>query len=264
MPCIADARQRAGGEVGFVSIGHYGRADALVTASMMAPDGKLAGPTYTYAGASGEFIQQKPALGLKPSLGNDLFMLMGPLHFGNFADLWSKAVWFALGFAGAYVTLTGMLLWTTRRAEQPGWSKLARAAHWMGYGLPLALAVVPLARFIAPMLDVDVRATQNWTFIAAAVLASAIAWRVRDLDVLRRVLLAGTGIALIFAPPLRWLSGGPGWITAFDAGLAAVIALDIALMLAGVLCLMAARRAKTVTVSAPTHDDDALEEARMA
>lgn len=261
---LADARRRAGGEVGFVSISHYGRADALVTASMMAPDGKLAGATYTYAGATGAFVQQKPALGLQPSLGNDLFMLMAPLHFGYFAGLWSKAVWFALGFAGAYVTLTGMLLWTTRRAEQPGWGRLARAAHWMGYGLPLALAAVPLARFLAPLLDVDVRAAQNWTFIAAAALATVIALRVRDLDLLRRVLLAGTGIALILAAPLRWIGGGPGWMTAFDAGLAAVIALDIALLLAGALCLKAARHAKPLAVSAPARDDEVLDEARTA
>lgn len=261
---LADARRRAGGDVSFVSIGHYGRADALVTTSMLAPDGKLAGPTYTYAGATGAFVQQKPALGLKPSLGNDLFMLMGPLHFGNFANLWSKAVWFALGFAGAYVTLTGMLLWTTRRQEQAGWGKLARAAHWMGYGLPLALAAVPLARFAAPLLDLDVRSTQNWTFIAAALLASGIALKVCDLDTLRRVLLAGTGIALILAPPLRWISGGPGWITAFDAGLAAIIALDIALLLAGVLCVLSARRAKPAAASVPVRDDDALGEARAA
>lgn len=240
---LADARRRGGAEPGFVSIEHYGRADAHVTVSMMPPDGKLTGATFTYDGDSGAFVQQKPALGLVPSLGNDLFVLMAPLHFGNFAGLWSKAVWFALGFAGAYVTLTGMLLWTTRRQEQPGWGKLARAAHWMGYGLPLALATVPLARFAAPLLDVDVRAVQNWTFIAAVVLASGIALKVRHLDSLRRVLLAGTGIALLAAPGLRWISGGPGWITAFDNGLATVIALDLAVLLAGALCLLAARRA---------------------
>ena len=239
---LADARQRAGGEVGFASIGHYGRADAHVTLSMLAADGALSGPTYTYAGASGAFIQQKPALGLTPSLGNDLFMLMAPLHFGNFAGLWSKAVWFALGFAGAYVTPTGMLLWTTRRQRQPGWGQLARATHWMGYGLPLALAAVPLARFAAPLLDMDVRAAQNWTFIAAALLASGIALKVRDLDTLRRVLLAGTGLALLLAAPLRWLAGGPGWTGAIQSGTGTVAALDLAVLVAGALCLMAARR----------------------
>lgn len=239
---LADARIRSeGGRPGFTVISHYGRADSRVTVSLFAPDGKLQGPTYVYDGVTAEFVQAKPGLGLVPSAGNDLIALMAPLHFGAFAGLWSKAVWFALGFAGAYVTLTGMLLWTTRRADQPGWGKLARAVHWMGYGLPLALACVPLARFAAPLLDLDIRSTQNWTFIVSAALATAIALRVRDLDTLRRRLLAGTALALLLAPLLRWLGGGPGWAAAFENGLATVISLDLALLLASALCLAAAR-----------------------
>jgi len=267
---LADARARGGGEAGFVSIAHYGRADALVTVSLLAPEGALNGPSYTYQGATGAFVQQKPALGLTPSLGNDLFLLMGPLHFGHFAGLWSKAVWFALGFAGAYVTLTGLLLWTTRRADQPAWARLARAAHWMGYGLPLALAAVPLARFAAPLLDLDVRAAQNCTFIAAALFATGIALTVRDLDALRRVLLAATGAALLLAPPLRWLAGGPGWLSAAEAGLATVIAVDFALLLAAVLCLRAARHPRAAGgAAAARHDagetlDESRTEARAA
>ena len=249
---LADARQRTGAEPGFVSISHYGRADAVVSLSMMPLEGDLASDNLIYDGATGAFVRQKPFLGLQPSLGNDLFLLMTPLHFGHFAGLWSKAVWFALGFAGAYVTLTGLLLWTTRRQHQPGWAKLARAAHWMGYGLPLALAAVPLARFIAPLLELDVRATQYATFIGAVLLASGIALRVRDLDALRRVLLAGTGIALLLAPLLRWLSGGPGWLTAFEAGLATVIAFDLALLVAGALCIAASRRAPASSRAAET------------
>jgi len=240
---LADVRARSGSEPGFVSISHYGRADAQVTVSTSPREGKLVGQTYLYKGDTAAFIQQKPALGVVPSLGNDLFVLMAPLHFGNFAGLWSKVAWFALGFAGAYVTLTGILLWTTRRVDQPGWSKLARAAYWMGYGLPLALAAVPLARFIAPVLGLNVHGTQNWTFIAAALLSSVVALIVRDLNTLRRLLLGATGVALLLMPLLRWLCGGPGWIAAFDGGLVTVIAFDLALLVAGALCVMSVRRA---------------------
>lgn len=260
---MADARQRTGAAPGFVSISHMGRADASVTLSMLPVEGKLSGETLIYEGDTARFVQQKPALGQVPSLGNDLFLLMTPLHFGHFAGLWSKAVWFALGFAGAYVTLTGMLLWTTRRADQPGWGKLARAAHWMGYGLPLALAAVPLARFAAPLLDLDIRSSQNWTFIAVAALATAIALKVRDLDTLRRVLLAGTGLALLLAPLLRWISGGPGWMTALDQGLITVIGLDLALLLAAALCLRVARRARPVTAAASS-ERELTDEASLA
>ncbi|PTU31742.1 PepSY-associated TM helix domain-containing protein [Stenotrophobium rhamnosiphilum] len=247
---IADVRSRSGAEPGFVSIEHFGRADAQVTISTLPPEGKMVGQTYLYKGDTAGFIQQKPALGVVPSLGNDLFVLMAPLHFGNFAGLWSKVAWFALGFAGAYVTLTGMLLWTTRRADQPGWAKLARASYWVGYGLPLALAAVPLARFIAPLLDLNIRSTQNWTFIAVALLASIVALLVRDLHALRRLLLGGTGVALLLMPLLRWLSGGPSWAMAFDTGLTTVIAFDITLIVAGVLCVLSARRVVPMATAA--------------
>lgn len=262
---LADARSRTGAEPGFVSVLHWGRADASVTVSMMPKADKLSGATLIYEGDTGKFVEQKPTLGRVPSLGNDLFLLMTPLHFGNFAGLWSKVVWAALGFAGAYVTLTGMLLWTTRRQAQPGWAKLARATHWMGYGLPLALAAVPLARFVAPIFDLEVRASQNWTFFAAAVIASSIAMRVRDLDLMRRVLLSGTGLALLLVPVLRIISGGPGWATAFSNGLGTVLALDLALPLAGLLCLLAARHAKPVGTAAAQDEDETLpDEARTA
>lgn len=239
---LADVRARSGAEPGFVSIEHYGRADAQVTISTNSREGELTGGTWLYKGDTADFIREKPALGIVPSLGNDLFTIMAPLHFGNFAGLWSRIAWFALGFAGAYVTLTGILLWTTRRVDQPGWGKLARASHWVGYGLPLALAAVPLARFLAPVLHLNVHGTQNWTFIATAVLASVVALLVRDLNMLRRVLLGLTGLALLLVPLMRWACGGPGWISAFDSGLITVIAFDVTLLIAGVLCVMSARR----------------------
>ncbi len=34
---------------------------------------------------------------MKPSLGASLLGLISPVHFGNFAGWWSRAVWFALG-----------------------------------------------------------------------------------------------------------------------------------------------------------------------
>lgn len=248
---LTDVRSRSSSEPGFVSINHYGRADARVTVSTLPHEGKMVGQTYLYKGDTAGFIQQKPALGVVPSLGNDLFTLMAPLHFGNFAGLWSKIAWLALGFAGAYVTITGMLLWTTRRADQPARAKLARASYWVGYGLPLALAAVPLARFIAPVLELNIRSTQNWTFIATALLASVAALIVRDLQTLRRLLLGGTGVALLLIPLLRWLCGGPSWAMAFDAGLATVIAFDITLIVAGLLCVMSARHAVPMA-SAPS------------
>ena len=62
-----------------------------------------------------------------------------PLHFGTFVGLLSRVVWFALGLAMCYVTLTGLQLWLQRRAEDPLWRRLARATPVVGYGLPIAM-----------------------------------------------------------------------------------------------------------------------------
>src|SRR3546814_2905246 len=75
---------------------------------------------------------------------------MSPLHFGNFAGILSKAVWFGLGFAMCYVTLTGLRLWLARRgpsARSLSW--LDRVVMVVGFGLPFALVVAAAAFLVA-------------------------------------------------------------------------------------------------------------------
>lgn len=252
---IADVRARSGAELSFVQVEHWGRADARVTMFMNYRDGELFGPNYVYSGASGEFKYSKPGLGLQPSAGGALFELMAPLHFGNFAGVFSKAVWFALGFAGAYVTITGLLLWTQRRQEQPGWDKLARATHWMGYGLPLALTVAALAYFPSRQAGLDVNASMMTAFLLCALIAAVLAWRLRHNESTRRLLLGATGIGLLALPLVRLAFGGAGWGEAFTGGLHTVIAMDAALAIGGMLCLRSLRR-KIVAATLPADEDD--------
>jgi uncharacterized iron-regulated membrane protein len=243
---IADARERSGAEIGFVSVQHWGRADALVTMFMHYRDGELSGPNYVYGGADGAFRYAKPSLGLTPSTGGALFSLMAPLHFGNFAGVFSKAVWFALGFAGAYVSITGLLLWTTRRQAQRGWRHLAAATHATGYGLPLGLVLAGWAYFPARALGADVNAAMMSVFLLTLATACVLSWRVAELASARRALLGATGLALIALPVLRMVCGGPGWPGAFEAGLHTVVAFDIALVLGGAFCLWTLRRAPQI------------------
>lgn len=243
---IADVRTRSGAEPSFVSIQHWGRADSLVTMFMHYRDGELTGPTYVYGGATGEFRYAKPSLGLVPSAGGTLFALMAPLHFGNFAGVFSKSVWFALGFAGAYVSITGLLLWTHRRQEHRLWRALARVTSWVAYGLPLALVGTAWAYFPARLLDAPLETTMFAAFFATAGLAALLAWRLHDLGRLRRMLLGSVGVGLVALPLLRWLCGGVGWVGAFDAGLQTVIALDLAITFGGMFCLWSLRTQRSI------------------
>ncbi|MFP5305512.1 MAG: PepSY-associated TM helix domain-containing protein, partial [Gammaproteobacteria bacterium] len=247
---IADVRARSGAEPSFVSIQHWGRADALVTMFMHYRDGALTGPTYVYGGASGEFRYAKPNLGLVPSAGGTLFALMAPLHFGNFAGVFSKAVWFALGFAGAYVSITGLLLWSQRRQEHRTWRVLARVTAWVGYGLPLALVAAGCAYFPARMRELTMEPAMFAAFFAAALASAVLAWKLPELQAIRRALLGATAIGLVALPPLRWACGGVGWIDAFDAGLPTVIALDLIFVIGGMFCLWMLRMRRAPAAAA--------------
>lgn len=259
---IADARTRSGVDPAFVQVQRWGRADARVTMTMEYPRDGLTGPTYVYDGASGALLRTKPVLGQTPSAGNTLFQLMTPLHFGNFAGLFSKAIWFALGFAGAYVSITGLLLWTQRRREQPTWMHLARATHWVGYGLPLALTAAACTYFPARQAALEVAPMMMNAFLATAALAAMAAWWLKELEAIRRVLLGATGIGLLLLPALRMLCGGTDWSAAFEAGLGTVLSMDLSLGLAGMLCLWGLRRTTSpATTLQDAADGDRLENA---
>jgi len=235
---IADAQARTGARPNFVAGRFYGRADSQLVVFTPAVEGSLTGRSPVYSGVTGEFLYDKPILvGQQPSAGNTVAALMGPLHFGNFSGVTSKAVWFALGFAGAYVALTGMLLWTNRRAEQRAWQRMSRLVHWVGYGLPLAMALTPYGTFAGRWFGWAIEAAQWTAFGLAALAALAIAMLARSVAQVRAILVATTGFTLLGVPLTRLLGGGPGWVEAWSGGLTTVVAGDIAIIAGGIICL---------------------------
>lgn len=243
---LVDATRRAGADTFFIGVEHWGRADARATISMLPPDGELIGTTYVYAGPTGAFQYEKPPLGRVPSLGGDLFSLMAPLHFGNFAGVLSKAVWFALGFAAAYVALSGLRLWTRRRAAERAWRPLAHAVTGIGYGLPLALLAASVAFFVARNAALDVDAVMMRSFLvtlALSLLGSAWVDHARAAN----AMLALIGAALLALPVLRLVCGGPGWAETFATVQPVVPAVDTVLLLSGAICLTFAWRATRAT-----------------
>jgi uncharacterized iron-regulated membrane protein len=236
---LGDVRRRSGTSPLWMEVHNWGRADATVTIGAAARADALREAKYVYRGESGAFLFQKPGLGTAPSLGGAISDLIGPLHFGNFASIASKIVWFALGSCCAYVTLSGLLLWTQRRQQEPLWHRIGLVAIWVGYGLPAALVSVALAYFLSRAIDV---AAYDWMLgglLLAVALAALVTALTRDP---RRWLLRATGAMLLMLPLARWLSGGPSWVALADAGLAMVLVTDIAIVIGGVLALRASVR----------------------
>jgi uncharacterized iron-regulated membrane protein len=233
---FTDARSRAGAPLLLASIDNRGRADARITVFPALRPGELSAMRLIYDGATGAFIRERPIIGTKPSLGASLLGLVAPIHFGNFAGWWSRAVWFALGAASAYVTWSGLTLWIRRRDDRRGWRTLGRVTAWIGGGLPFAMAAAAVAYFASlPSLT-----TVFWTaaaFLIAAALALVPALWVRPVERVPPLLFATTGALLLALPVLRLAVGGPGWNAGLATGQVTLPAMDILVLLGGAACI---------------------------
>lgn len=228
-----DAIRRTGEVPTFITIENFGRADAKVTTFHPPKAGSIEPVTMLYDGTNARFMQNKPSIGTQPSAGGTLAAIMAPLHFGNFAGLLSKAVWFALGFATCYVTLTGLRLWIVRRRDDAPLEWLDRTVTVVGFGLPLALVAAAGAFLITmPLGSATYWTPAGFLIAAGAAIVSAVFFRSNA--ALGRVLEFATGLGLAALPPLRLLLGGPGWPSAIGAGQPIIAALDLAFFLAGV------------------------------
>ncbi|GBH31606.1 PepSY-associated TM helix domain-containing protein [Sphingobium xenophagum] len=229
----ADAIARAGAIPTFVTIENFGRADAKVTTYHPPKAGAIAPMSLLYDGATAAFVQEKPLIGPKPSTGGTLAAIMSPLHFGNFAGLLSKAIWLGLGFAMCYVTYTGIRLWLVRReGGVRSFAWLERTNIVVGLGLPFALAVSAAAFLLA----MPIGSATWWTpagFLIGAALVIAAGAIAPSAVRFSRWLRGATGMLLILLPPLRLLTGGPGWGIAIAANQPIIVTLDIAFLLAG-------------------------------
>lgn len=250
----ADSIRRTGEAPTFITIENFGRADAQVTSFHPPVKGGLEPQTLLYKGATAEFERVKPSIGTKPSAGGTLAAVMAPIHFGNFAGIVSKAIWFGLGFAMCYVTLTGLRLWLARRREGArslGW--LERSTTVVGFGLPFALAV-SAAGFLITM---PMGSAVYWTpasFVGAALLAILAGIVLRSNMLLDLIIQSATGAVLILLPILRIATGGPGWGQSLAIGQPVIMALDIAFALAGgwMLWSLHGSRLRQGRIAAPT------------
>jgi uncharacterized iron-regulated membrane protein len=229
----ADAIGRAGGPPTFMTIEHFGRADAAITTFHEPKSADIEPVTLTYHGSTATFDRVKPSIGSQPSAGGTLAAIMGPLHFGNFAGILSKAVWFGLGFAMCYVTLTGLRLWLARRRErQRSLDRLERAVTVVGFGLPVALLVAA----VGFLLSMPLGSAVFWTptaFLAASAVVIVAGLMVPKHAVLSHALQVWIGMLLVVLPLIRLASGGPGWLASIEVGQINIMAVDLAMLAGG-------------------------------
>lgn len=228
----------------FIVVEHWGQAAAKVTTFHDPANGNLFGGTHVFSGVNGEYLGTKPRLGTQPSLGADLIALIGVLHFGLFAGFLSKIIWLSLGLATCYVTYTGLHLWTVRRHKQATWRVMNRLVDITCYGTVIAMSSAAFGFLItygrSPERVVD------WTIngFLIGTLLSVVAGCVRPVGVSTTRLLMGVmGGLLVALPVVRFATADGGWAVYQLEGSAAVIGMDISLLLVGIYYSATAWRA---------------------
>lgn len=228
----AAAIAEAGGPLTFIGIHHYGRADSRVHVWHAAADGRLGFTQTVFDGADGRFLGVKPQVGNAPSAGDTLNALMWPLHVGDFAGLFSKVIWGALGATTCFVILSGLRLWVRRREAERLWRGFGRAVTVTAYGLPLGMVASAHAYF----LSTPAGEPFFWTpigFVGGAAASILLGLRIADERRLAQLLWQALALAFLALPLLRLAAGGTSWADAIARGYVEVASIDALLLIAG-------------------------------
>lgn len=233
---LAKSKSMTGTDPVFLSVIHWGRADAKALTFHWPHGGDINATQHQFDAASGEYLGSKPRIGTQPSTGNTLFNLISALHFGNFAGWFSKLIWLVLGLALCYVTLSGLQLWIIRREAEQQWQWMAKALSTVGYGLPFSLVTASIAFLFAQGLGWS-SAWPAWGFLLGSAACVLVARRTSDLTSLNATFRQWLGWSLLSLPVLRTLSSGELWVFLLQAGNVWVILLDLTWIFLGLYYL---------------------------
>lgn len=235
---LTASRAQVGTPVEHVDIHNYGLANAEIHVRHVQPQGYMRAVNLKFDGTTGAFVQRDYVLGQQPSAGNTMVELMGPLHFGNFASLWSKLVWGALGAAMTYTIVTGLQLWLRRRATQGVWRAGEAVFACVVWGLPLAMVGAAWGFFTTRLVGDPMRWTENAFVITAfLVFGLALVQRGDPVERLNAMLRRWLGLALLGLPLVRVFMGGLAWGEALLTSGVNVLFVDGLCAIMGALCL---------------------------
>lgn len=250
---IAQSKQAniAGSDPIFVFIEHWGRADALVSTIHQPSDDHILYTTHKFSGTTGKYIGEKSAVGTQPSAGSALIGMMGVLHFGWFAGLFSRIIWLSLGLATCYVTITGLQLWVQRREKEERWQELAKLIPIVGYGLPIAMVGAAIGFILTYSHSTEL--VESWTvdgFLIGIVISFIIGLSLSTAEKSKQVLQRVLGVGLILLPVIRGFSHE---IYIGDVG---IVALDISLIISGIILLVVSRKSNAHFIKDETKSKD--------
>lgn len=132
------------------------------------------------------------------TLGERIFSVLAPLHFGWFGGALVKIAYAILGLGVTIVTASGVSVWLARRRDKgrpaPGWERIWIACIW---SQPVACAASALVALLAPAPDAEPLVLSAWLIVTLATLATAALWQPSVIS--RHMRLAG-GVAILALP----------------------------------------------------------------
>ncbi|MEM7501585.1 MAG: PepSY-associated TM helix domain-containing protein [Pseudomonadota bacterium] len=174
---------------------------------------------------------------------------MFPLHFGNFAGIWVKFLWFFLGLSTAFLSVSGMMIWIERRVHGSAgeMSVIAyRRISRFTVGACAGVVIATVSLFHAQLL-LDASAQTAGFWIGTVFFGSWIAcivWSMLRTNEYRstKELIGIAGFLCIAVPPLNASITGNHLLNAWRDGHVVTGAVDLTLLLLGLAMLAVAVR----------------------
>lgn len=176
---VADARQRLGQPITWVSVHHPDDTSATISfGGDHSRDVAWNFSSVFYDANDGKFLHQSGA----PQAGYKTYTFLGGMHMAQWGGSALRWLYFVMGLAGCVMIASGMQVWVSKRAK-----KIAEAGSASGYGLvqalnlgvvgglPLASAAMVIANRLIPA-EIAQRASAEITvFCAVWILATLYA-----------------------------------------------------------------------------------------
>lgn len=129
---LADIRTRAPkASLDYMQIEHVGKVGAAINLNVLTPNHASRGETYVYDRTGKSYGAWGNETG---TLGQRIYMVLGPLHFGIFGGWPVKIAYVLLGFALTSVASSGVAIWLARRRDKgrpaPRFERLWAAMVW--------------------------------------------------------------------------------------------------------------------------------------
>lgn len=238
---IAQSRRHwQGAEPGWISVHHPGDVNAVVDIRRHDPS-RIGSPqqTLSYDAGNGELLHvQQPATAYRA------YMWLVGLHMGQFGGALVRWLYFALGLAGCAMLIGGLQVWLRKREARGGAGvALVRGLNVAVLGgLPLASLGLLWANRLLPA-DWSNRATlEGWCFALVWIAVAGWALLCRRRAGFRALALLG-GVLALGLPMLNLLSRpGTHLLASLERGDWALVSVDLALLVIGLLCLLLGRR----------------------